>query len=140
MQELTTPTSWEAAEGGLRVLVEAANWGARQHMARALQEAGHQVAVCPGPSGADARCPLASGHGCQAAEEADVVVFALHPGDHRNRECLRAHRVQHPGTPVVIDVPEAAMSRNPGDYAGCLLVQEPGSADSLVTAVTQAVN
>lgn len=137
MTELTSPT-WDAAGDGLRVLVEAADWATRHHMARALEAAGHEVASCPGPSGADARCPLATGQGCAGAEGADVVVFALHPGDHRNRECLRAHRTKHPGTPVVIDVPEAAMRRNPGDYAGCLLVQEPGSAESLVAAVERA--
>ena len=121
------------------MLIEAAEWSARQSMSQALQRAGFRTEVCPGPAGADHRCPLAGGGGCVAAEHADVVVHALHPGDHRNREALNALRHRLPDTPVVLDVPERARAVLAEDCDGCVVVPSPRSADSLVDAVRTAV-
>lgn len=139
MAELLHTTSWQA-DGGPRVLVEAEHWSTREVMARTLRAAGYQVETCPGPSGADARCPLAASQGCAAAEEADVVVHGLHPGDERNRELVQALRRRNPGTPLVIDLTDRAVGRHPAVYAGCILVQEPGSTGSLLDAVRQATS
>ena len=138
MADLNREPEWQGV-GGPRVLIEAAEWSARQSMSQALQRAGFRTEVCPGPGGADHRCPLAGDGGCVAAEHADVVVHALHPGDHRNREALDALRRRLPDTPVVLDVPERARQLLTEDCDDCVVVPSPRSADTLVDAVRTAV-
>lgn len=69
----TTPT-WPATERP-RVLIEAdgGHWPAEQ----TLRNAGYDVAVCPGPTGRRAPCPLMVGQTCPLVDGADLVVTAL---------------------------------------------------------------
>lgn len=137
MAELIHSVDW-GSSGGPRVLIEAADWSTRQLLSQVVEAAGYRSAACPGPAGSDHRCRLASGAGCQAAETADVVLYALRPGDHRNREALLALRRRLPGTPVVIDVPEAARRADPELYDGCVVVASPHSPDAVVAALRDA--
>jgi hypothetical protein len=120
------------------VLIEATNWSARQAMAQTLAQAGFRPIACPGPVGSDTRCTLAAGAGCPAAEQADVVVHALQPGDPRNREVLAALRRRLPGTPVIVEVPEPVARSRPEAYEGCVVIPAPMSAAVLVEAVRNA--
>lgn len=134
MPDLIGEPEW-GERGGTRVLIEAADWSARQAMTQTLAEAGFRPVACPGPDGSDARCTLAAGAGCQAAEEADVVVHALRPGDVRNREVLTALRLQLPDTPVIVEVPGPVVRSRPEDYEGCVVVPPPMTSAALVEAV-----
>lgn len=138
MADLIAEARWEPEQQGPRVLVEAADWSTRQALGQILQAAGYRSVSCPGPSGADSRCPLAAGAGCGAAEEADVVVHALHAGDPRNREVLRAFRQRLPDTPLVVEVPERTVAAHPEDYEDCIVVHPPMTSDALLHAVGKA--
>lgn len=119
-----------------RVLVEAAEWSERQALESTLRRAGYATACCPGPTGADGRCPLASGHDCVAAREADVVVHALRPSDQRNREALLALRRERT-TAVIVEVAEPVVRARPDDYEGVTVVPYPMSATELLDAVEE---
>lgn len=138
MAELIGEPEW-GTQDGPRVLVEAADWSSRHTMEQVLANAGYRTVSCPGPSGAGARCSLAAGEGCDAAEQADVVVHALHPGDQRNAEALAALRRRLGGTPVIVEVPEPTARARPDRYEGCLVVPALMTPTMLLTAVSQVV-
>ena len=137
MPELIRDPQWGPSDGA-RVLIEATEWSARQTMAQILQAAGHRTVACPGPQGSDQRCRLAAGHGCEAAEQADVVVHALSRDDHRDKEVLAALRQRVPDTPVVVELPEVVIRSCAEEYEGCILVPAPMTAQALVAAVEEA--
>lgn len=138
MPELIQDHEWEPGAGP-RVLVEALEWGRREHAAAVLREHGYETVTCPGPEGAGQRCRLAAGEGCSAAEGVDVVVHALRPWDPRNVEALRALRRRLPDLGVVVEVsaPEAARQRV--DLEGCVVLAAPASPAELLEAVARAV-
>lgn len=123
-----------------RVLIEAAEWHNRQTLSSVLADRGYETSTCPGPEGADGRCPLAAGDGCRAAREADVVIHALRAGDIRNREALRSLRRSDPTTPVIVEVPEPIRSRHAETYDGTVTISPPMDAAALVGAVADAMN
>lgn len=138
MADLIRSLDW-GSSGGPRVLIEAADWSTRQLLTQVVEAAGYRSAACAGPAGSDHRCRLASGEGCTAAETADVVLYALRPGDQRNREALVALRRRLPGTPVVIDVPEPARRADPEVYDGCVSISPPHSPEAVVAALRDAI-
>ena len=138
MPELIREPGWGEASGR-RVVIEAANWSHRQALSQLLTSAGYATSACPGPAGADERCPMVAGQGCAAVDEADVVVHALHPSDHRNRELLLAHRRQLPDTPLIVEVPARVAERRPEDYEGCIVVHSPMKPADLLAAVEAAL-
>lgn len=138
MADLIRSVDW-GTSGGPRVLIEAADWSTRQLLTQVVEAAGYRSAACAGPGGSDHRCRLASGEGCQAVETADVVLYALRPGDQRNREALLALRRRLPGTPVVVDVPEPARRADPEAYDGCIAISAPHSPEAVVAALRDAL-
>ena len=122
-----------------RVLVEAAEWGAREHLSSVLRQEGYETVTCPGPEGAGQRCHLAAGDGCTAAEHADVVVHALRPSDLRNVEALRALRQRLPEVPVVVEASPPDVRRRAAELEGCVVVPAPASPDALLDAVSRAL-
>jgi hypothetical protein len=137
MADLIRSMDW-GSSGGPRVLIEAADWSTRQLLTQVVEAAGYRSASCPGPGGSDHRCHLASGEGCEAAETADIVLYALRPGDQRNREALIALRRRLPGTPVVVDVPERARQADPDTYEACVVVAAPHTPEAVVAALRDA--
>lgn len=138
MPELVGSPEWPSGIRG-RVLVEATEWGAREMISGILQREGYATVACPGPEGAGQRCSLAAGHGCGAAEAADVVVHALRSTDARNREALRALRQRLPDTPVVVEAPRLVAERLAADYERCIVIDAPLTAPSLLDAVDRAL-
>lgn len=138
MAELIGEPDW-GTQDGPRVLVEAADWSSRHTMERVLVNAGYRTVSCPGPSGAGARCNLAAGQGCEAAEQADVVVHALHPGDERNAEALLALRRRVAGTPLIVEVAEPIVRTRPDRYEGCVVMPAPMTPTMLLDAVARVV-
>ena len=138
MPDLIREHTW-GTEGLQRVLIEAAEWGTREHIASILRDEGYETVSCPGPEGSGQRCTLASGHGCGVAEEVHVVVHALRSWDLRNVEALRALRRRLPATPVVVETPAAEAARRKDELAGCIVIESPYSAPDLVAAVAQAL-
>lgn len=138
MPELIRHHTW-STRSQPKVLIEAAEWRTREHIATILRNEGYETAACPGPEGSDQRCSLASGHGCGVAEEVDVVVHALRSWDLRNVEALRALRRRLPATPVVVEAPAADVARRQGELAGCVVISSPYTAPDLVAAVSLAL-
>jgi DNA-binding NarL/FixJ family response regulator len=139
MPELIRGHTWDG-EHRPRVVVEAAEWGAREQMAAALRAEGYEALTCPGPEGSGHRCTLAAGDGCRAAEEAHVVVHALGPWDLRNVEALRALRRRLPNTPVVVEVSAVDAARRTAELQGCVVVDAPCSPAEIVDAVARALD
>lgn len=138
MPELLDHQRWEGGQGP-RVLVEAAEWGARATIESELRAAGYRTLSCAGPEGTGRRCPLASDQGCGAAEHADAVVYALRTTDARNLEVLRSLRSRLPNTPVVVEAPAPVVARHPEDFAGCTVVAPPLTQPGLLAAVAAAL-
>lgn len=136
MADLITHPEWnDDSQTGLRVLVEAANWSDRQALTQALRRHGHRTATCPGPEGADARCPLVGGAECRAAAEADVVIHTLRPSDARNRGVLLALQRHHPSTRLIVEVPAPWLATHRDDYGACSLVETPMTPRALLAAL-----
>jgi CheY-like chemotaxis protein len=138
MPELLDIQDWTGGERA-RVLVEAAEWGDRTMIAAVLQGAGYATVGCAGPEGTGHRCLLATGAGCTAALEADVVVHALRTTDPRNLEALRALRRERPDLPVVVEASAAVTRQRADDLAGCWVVEAPLTPERLLDAVERAL-
>lgn len=138
MPELIRDHKW-STKSQPRVLIEAVEWGTREHIAAVLRDEGYETVGCPGPEGSGERCSLAAGHGCGAAEEADVVVHALRSWDLRNVEALRALRRRLPATPVVVEASSAEVVQREDELAGCIVISAPYSTPDLVAAVALAL-
>lgn len=67
-----------------------------------LRRRGYEVRECLGPIGA--QCPILSGHGCELAGWADVMVYdAWATGEPEGAQALIAGlRTQHPEVPIVL--------------------------------------
>jgi len=122
-----------------RVLVEAAEWQAREELSAVLRQQGFDTVSCPGPEGAGQRCRLAAGDGCDAAEEADVIVHALRSTDLRNVEALRAIRQRLPEVPVVVEAAAPDLGRRRTELDGCVVIEAPASPAALVEGVNRAL-
>jgi L-amino acid N-acyltransferase YncA len=83
---------WPADSAGQRVLVERRSWFDDQQVA-ALRSAGKDVRQCTGPLHRIGRtCPLVTFGRCRLAEEADVIVSLLPPGEPDCAAVLAAHQ------------------------------------------------
>lgn len=58
------------------LVVESEEW-ARELLVPWLEDAGFQVAVCPGPQGPDFMCAGATKEGCPQAKDAELIVLDL---------------------------------------------------------------
>ena len=88
---------WAGRGGGRRVLVERQGWFDDERVA-ALRSAGDEGRQCPGPSRHAGRsCPLVTSGRCALAEEADIIVSMLPPGDPECAAVLAAHGRRWPG-------------------------------------------
>jgi CheY-like chemotaxis protein len=67
-QTIPAPTS-------LRVLLVEGDDAAREEFGRILEGAGHEVLLCPGPTGPDYTCVGTRGGRCALADGADAVVL-----------------------------------------------------------------
>lgn len=94
--------SWPGSHDRPRILVEIP--GAHWQATGALAKAGFDVIACPGPGTSRDRCPLLHGESCPLVDDADVVVFALRPGDAGADELLAAHDRSRGRPPLVIEV------------------------------------
>jgi RimJ/RimL family protein N-acetyltransferase len=112
--------TWPPAHERTRVLVEGTGGLWRSDTARPALE----VVSCPGPARGAATCPALRGDPCPLAAEADVIVLRRPDGDEPWPELLEAHRRLHPGVPVCVESPRAALDDDvpvlPDD--GCLAV------------------
>jgi hypothetical protein len=90
--------SWNPTEHP-KVLVEAraARWDAID----ALDQAGYDVLLCPGPDARSRGCPLLAEGRCPLADGADAIVVAL-PDPSDREALLAAHRAAHPDVPVEV--------------------------------------
>jgi hypothetical protein len=95
------PPPWPPTEGGLRVLVEGSR--GRWRGDAAARDAEMAVVGCPGPGQRRGGCPALAGRPCPLADQADVIVVALPPSDHRAVELLEAHAALHPDVPLATD-------------------------------------
>lgn len=124
---------------GRRVLIESNDWAQQESLARILEGAGYATATCDGPE-AGMRCSLVVGSGCSACRDADVVVHVLRHSDARNREVLLEIRRRFPDLPLVVEVPGPRAERYPEDFAGCIVVPQPMTAQHLLDAVSMALD
>lgn len=138
MATLVQDPGWEGDDRP-HVLIEATEWGHRHALAQLLDRHGYATASCPGPEGADERCPLAARRECRATNEADVVIHTLRPTDQRNREVLLALQQQQPPVRVTAEVPEPAVKTRPGDYENCVVLPKPVMWEAIVHALQRLV-
>jgi GNAT superfamily N-acetyltransferase len=94
--------TWPGSHDRPRILVEIP--GAHWQPTRQLRDAGFDVIACPGPGANRGRCPLLHGEPCPLVDDADVVVYALRPGDAGAEELLTAHDPSAGGPPLVVEV------------------------------------
>jgi AmiR/NasT family two-component response regulator len=138
MAELIEHDDWSGGGRG-RVLVEATEWRMRSSVEAMLRQAGYDTVGCTGPEGSGQRCTLAAESHCAAAETADVVVHTLRTSDLRNLEALRALRRRCPDTPIIIEAPAVVAAERREDFAGCVVIEAPLDAVTLLRAVDQAM-
>lgn len=123
-----------------RILIEGSSgsW----HGARAAQQAGIGILVCPGPErGRAHRCPLLEGSRCPLVDEADAVIVTLPPDDVSGR-LLEAHeRRGLRSQPVALS---DALRERFGDLADRItfeldpLVSGPDTVDAARNAIAEA--
>jgi CheY-like chemotaxis protein len=106
----------------------------------ALRRLGYEVTECMGPIGAS--CPILSGHGCDMAEESDVLVYdAWVTGEPDGAQRLiEGLRELHPGVPIVLSASgiEPDWVEAAGVHGVTPLVGAPTGA-RLAAAIEQAV-
>lgn len=121
------------------VVLECADPKAVDARRAALEAAGFSVTVCPGPDASRRRmCPLRADEPCPWVDAADVVVHDLDLDIPEHRAVLRALRRTHPGTPIVLELPEQVATRHADVLRDCHVVY-PFDMDRFVKAVAGAV-
>jgi CheY-like chemotaxis protein len=128
---------------GLSVLVVEADPAERELMAGILEEAGHQVMWCPGPSARDGTCVGTRDGACPLADAADAVVLDTRLqrddvlGGATGWQLALFYRDS--GVPLVALVePGGGSSLLRGE--GVVLLRRPVSQDALLRALTRAVS
>jgi hypothetical protein len=102
-----------------------------------FQDAGFDVAFCPGPGDEPGACPLQRGEPCAAVAGADVVLHGLEPA----LGIAAAIRRQYPRIPVVVEPPRQYQSDRAGALpAGCVPLQYACSVHGQIDAVRRAVS
>jgi len=109
-------------------------------LARILQGAGYDTAVCDGPEVSDSRCGLVADGECSGCQQADVIVHALRHSDPRNREVLLEIQARFPGVPLIVEVPAPRADRYPDDFDGCIVIPQPMTSDLLLKAIGEALS
>jgi len=132
------PPAWRGP-GGKRVLIESGDWAQQETLARILQRAGYDTAVCDGPEVSDTRCNLVDEGECSGCRGADVIVHALRHSDPRNREVLLEIQTRFPHVPLIVEVPGPRVDRYPEDFDGCIVIPQPMTSDRLLDAISEAL-
>ncbi len=137
--EAHTPV-WAEGAPRPRILIEGSSgsW----HGARAAQQAGIAIMVCPGPErGRAHRCPLLEGRQCPLVDDADAVIITLPPDDVTGR-LLEAHERQGlRSQPMALS---DALRERFGDIADRVtfeldpLVSGPETVDAAQAAIAEA--
>lgn len=101
-----------------------------------FQDAGFDVAFCPGPGGEPGACPLQRGQPCPVVAGADVVLHGLDPAT----GIAAAIRRQYPRIPVVVEQPRGDGADGVGPVpGGCVALGYPcsvrGQADACLRAL-----
>ena len=98
-----SPSFPSSASKPTRAVVEGADGAERWLVARALEDAGFDVATCDGPIEQSGPCPLVAGRGCSALESADVVVNLLGLRKPLVQEIVQAVRAAAPEIGIVAE-------------------------------------
>jgi hypothetical protein len=99
-----------------------------------FQDAGFDVAFCPGPGGDPQACPLLRGQRCRLVAGADVVLHGLDPG----LGVAAAIRQQRPGLPVVAEHRCGESGSAGAVPAGCVPLRYPCSVRGQIDALLRA--
>jgi len=126
----------KVAGGHPRLLIEASLPALAISDFRLFQQAGFDVAFCPGP-GSDLRsCPLLHGRRCVLADKADVVLHGLDP----RLGIATAIRRQRPELPVVVEQSRQRDGTVGPVPAGCAPLSYPCSVRGQIDALWRAVS
>jgi hypothetical protein len=106
--------------------------------AEALEAAGFETVICPGPQRDESRCWLLSEGDCPLAANADVVLFGLDLENPVDRAVLRALGRRYPGKPVVAELPTDTSRHHAEDVTTCTVVV-PYSMEHLAQAAVDAL-
>lgn len=135
------PGSWpDRRFGRARVLIEESDGAGQWATANHLQAAGYEVAVCDGPDGHDAACPLAARGECALADGADVIVNSFRLAEPANQDVIRALRGHVPTTPVLVEAGPQERSRYVDVLEGCIVANLPLTRRSLLQHVEEALD
>lgn len=134
------PSAWAGSTGSrLRVLVEHHDSTIGLAIGNLLMAEGYDVSNCAGPDDRGRRrCSLTAGEGCSLGSEADVIVFGLNISDEDDRAVLEAWRREHPGIPVVVEIPVSRIPLYQEELEGCVPVAQPMTREGLLAALEQA--
>lgn len=133
------PSSWEAPSTGPRVLIEHHDASIGTAIANLLAAEGYQVATCSGPDEQVGTCALVTSGVCDRAAEADVVFFGLRISDELDRAVLAALRRHFQDTPVIVEMPASRVPLYQEELEGCLVLPQPATRDSVLSAVEKAL-
>ena len=101
-----------------------------------FQDAGFDVAFCPGPEGEPGACPLQRGEPCTAVAGADVVLHGLDPA----LGIAGAIRRDYPQIPVIVKQSRPQEADSAGTLpAGCVPLGYSCSVHGQIEAVRRAV-
>lgn len=96
--------------------------GGRWFPEQGLRDAGYDVAVCPGPRGRVAPCPLLVGQACPLVSGADLVVSTLRGDDgERLRTIHDQRRDAGSGSPARLSIDPASSAADAVDAVRGLL-------------------
>ena len=134
------PGDWSIPTGRPRVLIEDPDGAIRSTSERFLLREGFDVASCGGPEEMGRRaCPLLTTGSCTLTAGADMVYTSLRWHHPQSREVLRALRVRHPRTPLVVEIPSPAAERLQEVLEGCHVVHMPVGRTAMVGAIRGAL-
>ncbi len=134
MEQRIPRRSWRSpARAGHRprVLIEDSHTPLRISDFSLFEQAGFDVAYCPGPGSDPAACPVLQGGPCPALEGADVVLHGLDPGF----GIAAAIRRAHPDIPVVLEVERRPDGSLPEVPDGCVPLPYPSSVKGQIEAL-----
>ncbi|MDQ1490461.1 MAG: hypothetical protein QOJ23_2975 [Actinomycetota bacterium] len=134
-QQIQAGWSRKRRPNRVRVLIEEPSAALRLSGFRLFEEAGLDVAVCPGPDDREP-CPLVLQGECPLALGADVVVIGSGLHGHDRQELAQAWQRHHPDTPVLAEVSMAGAEE---PLPGCRPLLSPSSVQGQISAIWHAV-
>jgi CheY-like chemotaxis protein len=135
-QDLTWSTP--QSDDPLRVLIETNDVAQAWALQGVLEDAGHQVAWCEGPT-ANRPCPLVTEGRCSLVHQADVVLHDLRLSSATYGEVLAALRERSPETPVLVAATEMEASSHADRLAGCHTLTQPYGPRGLREAIEDLI-